>query len=478
MDNLKKKAITGVLWTFAQQFSVQLINFIVQIVLARILMPEDFGLIAMLTVFINLGQLLMDGGMTSSLIRMKNPDQTDYSTVFVTNFIVSLLMYFIIYTISPFVSDFYSQPLLKNVLRVYAISFVIRALVAVHVTKLTKEMNFKTQMKLQIPSTIFGATVGIYLAYRGLGVWSLVWLNLSQTIIFTIQNWIFIKWRPSFEFNKRRFKYHFNFGYKLTLSGVLDTIYNDAYRIVIGKFYSPTSVGYFNQAETMRLFPVKQIATAMGKVTYPMFSNIKDDHGLKNAYKQTMILVLLLVVPIMMILIVVGEELFLVIFGEKWLPAVPYFQVLAFASVIRPITTYNLNILKVKGRTDLFLKLEVYKKIIGILAIAISLPYGIMTLVVSYTVVYYLMNFLNMIISGKLISYSIFEQVKDTYKVFLIGIVCMVVTYFLKSTTIISMMSDFFKIAVLTFIFIVFYLALVLIMDREVRFILQGIFKK
>lgn len=286
MSNLKKQAISGVIWTFAQQFSVQLINFGVQIILARLLMPEDFGLIAMLMVFISIGQFLMDGGMTSSLIRMKEPKQVDYSTVFVTNFGVSLIIYTLVFITAPFIADFYGQELLKNILRVFALTFVIRSLVAVHVAKLTKEMNFKTQMKLQIPSTIIGAIVGVVMAYSGYGVWSLVWLNLTQTIVFTIQNWFFIKWKPSLMFDKNIFKYHFNFGYKLTLSGLLDTIYNDAYRIVIGKFFSPAQVGFFNQAETMRLFPVGQIGSVIGKVTYPLFANIKTDAELKNAYKK------------------------------------------------------------------------------------------------------------------------------------------------------------------------------------------------
>ena len=166
---------------------------------------------------------------------------------------------------------------------------------------------------------------------------------------------------------QRRFKYHFNFGYKLTLSGLLDTVYNDAYRIVIGKFFTPAAVGFFNQAETMRLFPVQQISSVMGKVTYPLFSNINGDIQLKNAYRITMKLVLFAVIPIMLILIVVAKEGFVFLFGEKWLPAVPYFQILATASIIRPISSYNLNILKVKGRSDLFLKVEIIKKIIGVI---------------------------------------------------------------------------------------------------------------
>lgn len=476
--SLKKQAISGVIWTFAQQFSVQIINFGVQIILARLLMPEDFGLIAMLTVFINIGQMLMDGGMTSSLIRTKNPDQLDYSTVFVTNFLVSIGIYVIIFLSAPLIAGFYDQEVLKNILRVYALTFVIRSFVAVHVAKLTKEMNFKTQMKLQIPSTIVGAAVGVIMAFSGYGVWSLVGLNLAQTIVFTIQNWIFIKWRPSLIFNKRRFKYHLNFGYKLTLSGLLDTVYNDAYRIVIGKFFSPASVGFFNQAETMRLFPVGQISTVMGKVTYPLFSNIKNDEQLRSAYRSTMKLVLFAVIPIMLILIIIAEEFFLFLFGAKWLPAVPYFQVLAIASIVRPISSYNLNILKVKGRSDLFLKVEVIKKILGVVAILITLPFGIMPLVISLTVVSFFFVMVNMWYCGNLIDYSITQQLKDIAKLFLIGLVTAGICYFFRIYLLSFINSEFLIMLTIGFSYIVIYTSVVFLIDKNMIGILKKLIKK
>ena len=275
--SLKKQAIAGVKWTFVQQFSVQIINFSVQIVLARLLMPEMFGLIAMVVIFISIGQALMDGGMTSSLIRTNNPDQLDYSTVFITNIIMSLVVYGVVFIAAPYIALFYNQEILTNIIRILSLTFVIRALVAVHMAKLTKEMNFKLQMKLQIPSTILASAVGITMAYKGYGVWSLVWLNLVQAISFTVQTLLFMTWRPLLIFNFEKFKYHFNFGYKLTLASLIDVIFNDAYRIIIGKFYSPTTVGFFHQAETLRLFPVQQISAVVGKVTYPLFAKMSDD---------------------------------------------------------------------------------------------------------------------------------------------------------------------------------------------------------
>jgi teichuronic acid exporter len=478
-SSLKKQAVSGVLWSFGQQFSVQIINFVVQIILARLLMPEMFGLIAMLTVFISIGQSLMDAGMTSSLIRSKNPDQLDYSTVFLTNLMISVSVYLITYLSAPFIAQFYNQEILKDILRLYALTFVIRSFVAVHIAKLTKEMNFKTQMILQIPSTIVGAIVGVTMAYLGYGVWSLVWLHITQSIVYTLQIWIFIPWRPSFVFNKRRFKYHFNFGYKLTLSGLLDTVYNDAYRIVIGKFFTPAAVGFFNQAETMRLFPVQQISSVMGKVTYPLFSNINGDIQLKNAYRITMKLVLFAVIPIMLILIVVAKEGFVFLFGEKWLPAVPYFQILATASIIRPISSYNLNILKVKGRSDLFLKVEIIKKIIGVIGIAMALPFGIMALVISLTAVSFLFVFINMYYCGKLINYSVLNQIKDVGKLFIAGFTAFVTSFFMREYLIIYTQNNLLIILIISFVFIGLYLLIIMLTEKQlIKTIINIILKR
>lgn len=466
MDSLKNQAIKGMIWTFTQQFSVQFINLIVQIILARLLAPEMFGLIAMLNIFISIGPALIDGGMTSSLIRTRDPDQLDYSTVFMTNMSVSIVVYCLVFFLAPSIASFYDQETLKGILRVYALTFVIRAFVAVHIAKLTKEMNFKTLMKLQIPSTITGGIVGIVMAYNGYGVWSLVWLNLSQTIVFTIQNWLFIKWRPSFVFNKERYKHHFNFGYKITLSGLLDATYSDAYRIVIGKFFSPTMTGYYNQAETLRSFPVIQLSAVLNKVTYPLFSGFNDDVQLKRSYKAAMKLLLLAVVPVMMVLIVVANEVFLILFGQKWLPAVPYFQILCFASIVRPLSSYNLTILKVKGRSDLLLKVEAIKKVFGLIVIFLAVPFGMIVLVTSAVVVAYLSSAIDMIVSGKHINYTFKEQLKDVIKIFLIGLFCLFVSYYLRSIFI-SHVSPFILILIISFLFVFLYLLLIFIFDKE-----------
>lgn len=466
--SLKKQAISGVKWNFIQQLSVQAINFAVQIVLARLLMPEMFGLIAMVIVFVSIGASLMDSGMTSSIIRTKEPDQLDYSTVFVTNLIVSFAIYILIYLGAPYIAAFYNQEVLTDIIRLLSISFVIRAFVAVHVAKLTKEMNFKLQMQLQIPASIISGAVGIAMAYMGYGVWSLVWMNLVQAFVFAIQNWVFIPWRPSLVFNKKRFIYHFNFGYKLTISGLIDTIYNDLYRIVIGKSFSPTQVGYFNHAENLRLFPVSQLSAVLGKVTYPYFSNIEDDASLKNAYKKTMKLTTFVTLPVMLTLILVAEEGFRFVFGEKWLPAVPYFQLLALASIVRPISTYNLNILKVKGRSDLFLILEIVKKILGVVLLIAFFQFGVSGLVLSLLIFSYMSYGLNSLISGRFINYSLIMQLRDIVICVFVGGAVYLLSLMIKTKYFLTV-SDLVVCIFFSSLYLLLYVPAVLYLDKELK---------
>ena len=427
--SLKKQTISGLIWTFSQQFSVQVINFMVQIVLARILLPAEFGLIGMLTIFIAIGNSLMDSGMTSSLIRTPDADQRDYSTVFFVNIIASVIIYAILFLCAPFIAEFYNQPILEPIVRVYTLSFVIRAFVGVQTTKLTKEMNFKIQMMMQVPSVIIGGIAGIIFAYQGLGVWSLVWMNLIQSFLFTVQHWFKTGWYPSWIFDKERLKKHIGFGYKLTMSGLLNTIYNNIYNIVIGKFFTATQLGYYTRSQTLQMFPVTNLATALNKVTYPMFASIhNDDVKLKLAYKKLMQQIIFWVAPLMISLIVVAQPLFLYILTEKWLPAVPYFQLLCITGILYPIHAYNLNILNVKGRSDLFLRLEIYKKILITVGIICAVPFGIYGLIFLQIILSVAAFGINTLYSGKMINYPGKEQLKDIspliLNAFLVGAIC------------------------------------------------------
>jgi len=435
--SLRKQAISGLVWTFGMQFGNQLIGFVVSMILARILLPAEFGLIGMIAIFIAVGKSLLDSGLSQSLIRSQNSDQEDLSTVFFFNLAASFLIYIIIYFSAPLIANFYNQPILINIIRIFCLTFIISAFSSVQMARLTKRMDFKTQTLIGLPSAIVGGIVGIIMAYKGYGVWSLVWSSLVSAFLGSLQLWIYSKWTPSFVFNIEKFKDHFNYGYKLTLSGLLDTIFNNIYLILIGKFFSPAQVGFYTRAETMKQLPVTNISTALNKVTFPLFSSIQDDDvRLKRVYKQLMQMVVFVIAPVLIFLGVLAEPTFRFLFTEKWLPAVPYFQILCVTGILYPIHAYNLNILKVKGRSDLFLRLEVIKKIIIIITIAFTIKFGILALLYGQIFISIIAFFINTYYTGKFINYTTWQQSKDIIPIILLsalsGGIVFVLDHYLK----------------------------------------------
>jgi len=463
-----KSVKSGIVWTFLQQFSVQSINFGVQMILARLLLPSDFGLIAMINIFIAVGQTLSDSGMTSSLIRNKENSEKDYGTVFITNFFVSLLLYLIIFFTAPFIAQFYDQKILTSILRVYALVYVISSFSVVQIARFTKELKFKDQFKYQLPSVICGACAGIIMAFLDYGVWSLVGLNIVQALTFSLFLLIFYSWKPKLVFEKDTFKYHFNFGYKLTLSGLLDTIYLNLYKVIIGKKFSITSVGYFSQADSLRLFPINQLSSVLNKVTFPLFASIgNDDEKLKRAYRSSVRLVLSVSAALMLILILVAKPLILLVFGAKWLPSVPYFQILCVASIFLPFSRYNLTILKVKGRSDLFLRVEVIKKVIGFITLFLCIPFGIYAIVWGLCITNVSFAYINGYFSGRLINHSLLSQILETLKIILGAILAFIVTYLLGDYFNIASFGSFLSIVTTTFIFLCLYAPIVFVFNKE-----------
>lgn len=428
--SLKKQATEGLVWTYAQQFGSQIVGFFVSLILARLLLPAEFGLIGMIAVFVSIGNTLLKGGLSQSLIRTKVLDQEDYATVFYFNLLASVLIYVLIFFLSPFIAAFYDQEILTNLLRVYSITFIISAFATVQLARLTKKMDFKTQTLIAIPATIVGGIVGIVMAYTGFGVWSLVWSYMVTSIVSTIQLWIYSKWSPGLIFNKTKFYAHLNFGYKLTLAGLLDTIFNNIYLIIIGKYFSAAQVGFYTRAETMKQLPVSNISNALSKVTYPLFSSIQDDlERLKRVYKQLMQMVIFIIAPVLILMAVLAEPTFRFLFTEKWLPAVPYFQILCITGILYPIHAYNLNILNVKGRSDLFLKLEVIKKIVIVITILIAIRYGIIALLYGQVFTSIVAFLINTHYTGKLINYNAWEQAKDVLPAIILSMIAGSVTW-------------------------------------------------
>ncbi|MCS5488960.1 lipopolysaccharide biosynthesis protein [Algoriphagus limi] len=420
--SLKTRTLHGFFWSLTQQFGVQITMILVTVFLARILEPADFGLIGMLAVFMALGNSLIDAGMTSSLIRTKDADQRDYSTVFFINLAVGLLVYLAMFLSAGLISQFFNQPALESIIKVYCLTFLIYPFSAVQRTRLVKKMDFKTEMKVTIPSTIVGGIFGLVLAIQGFGVWALVGMNLAQNLLLSIQFWIYSKWRPSWVVDWERFKYHFGFGAKLTIAGVINSVFSNIYHLVIGKFFPVTQLGYYAKADSLKQIPVKNISNTLSKVTFPMFSEIQDDNEkLKIAYKRIMQQVLFWLTPVMVFSIVLAEPLFRIVLTEKWLPAVPYFQILCFIGLMFPIHSYNLNILKVKGRSDLYLKLEIIKKSLTVLGIVVALPFGIFALLWTQVILNLVAFGINSFYSGRFIGYNVWRQIRDIFPIFLVG---------------------------------------------------------
>ena len=406
--------MSSMIWTFSQQFGTQLITFAVSVILARLLLPSDFGTIAMFTVVMSVASSLVDGGMSSSLIRSAEVDDRDLSTVFWFNLGVAVAMYIIIFVAAPLIADFYKVEILTPVIRVYSLSIIIGSLTAVQGTRFTKAMDFKTLFKIQLPSLIIGAVSGVVMAYSGFGIWSLVFYPIIQSVVGGIQLWFYSKWKPLLIFDQAKFKEHFGFGYKMTLSGLLETVFNNIYTILIGKYFSSAQLGYYNRADNLKQLPVSNLSAALNKVTFPLFAKLRDnDIKLKEVYQKLMKLVIFVIAPVLFLMMVVAEPMIRFLLTEKWLPAVPYLQVLVLSGILYPIHAYNLNILKVKGRSDLFLKLEFWKKVLQILTLLISVPFGVIGIVWGQVIFSVVAFFINTHYTGKMLKYGSMHQILD-----------------------------------------------------------------
>lgn len=396
----------------------------------------------MIAIFIAVGQSLVDSGLASSLIRTQDLKEEDYSTVFFINIIGSFIIYTCCFLAAPHIADFYKQPILTNLLRVYSIDFLIIALVIVQRTKLTKELNFKTQLKVQLPATIISGFVGISLAETGHGVWSLVYMYLVRQALTTCLFWYLADWRPRWLFNFERFKIHFNYGYKITLSGIIGVAMKNSYYIVIGKFFPPNLLGFYTRATQTKQLPLDLIGNTLNRVSFPLFTRMQDDpKKLKVAFKKLLSQIYFFLVPILMGAITLATPLFEFLFTAKWLPAVPLFQLLCIVGLYSPLHIYNLNILKVYGRSDLVLRLELFKQILVFINIFLAIQFGIYGLLIGQIFATNIAYFINTYYSSHFIDYGATSQIKDIIPIVLIGILSMSITYYLDSTFFFSYMN-------------------------------------
>lgn len=413
-QNLKDKTVKGVGWSAIDNVAQYAVTFIVGIVLARLLSPDDYGLIGIISIFTAVCTSLINGGFGSALIRKKDVTDDDYNTAFIVNLGMSLLLYVVIFICSPFIAKFFNRHELVLLTRVSSLGMIIGALALVQQTRLTKRIDFKTQTKITLFASVTSGFIGIVMALLGFGVWSLVAQALTVQGLKTILLWFFNHWVPRLRFSKRSFQDLFGFGWKLMVSNVLDTVWKELYQVVVGKFYSPGTLGQYTRAKGFAQLFSSNLTTVIQRVTYPVLSDIQDDKTrMVSAYRRIIKITMFITAVSMLSLGAVSKPLIYCLIGPKWNEAATYLPLICIGSSLYPLQAINLNMLQVQGRSDLYLVLEIVKKVIGLAPFFVGAFIGIMPMLYMNLVIGVVYFFLNSYFSGKYLGYSSWMQLKD-----------------------------------------------------------------
>ncbi|PWM79669.1 MAG: flippase [Phascolarctobacterium sp.] len=415
MDELlKSKTISGLLWKFAERIGAQIISFVVSIILARLLNPSDYGVIAILLVFIALADVFVNAGFGNALIQKKDADDLDFSSVLYSSFLFSIVIYGVVFFSSPIISLFYDMPILESTLKVLAIRIPIAAINSVQQAYVSRNMQFQKFFYSTLSGTGISAIIGITLAYNGFGVWALVWQYLSNALVNTVVLFFVIDWRPKLLFSFNRLKSLFNYGWKLLLSSLCDTGYNSLNSLLIGKFYTPADLAYFDTGKKFPLVVVNNINASISSVLFPALALEQDEPEKVKAHTRKAIQISSYIMwPMMLGMAACADNIVDLVLTDKWLPAVPYLQIACIIYGLWPIHTANLQAINALGRSDIFLKLEIIKKIISITALLFSLQYGILVIALSGIISGVVSTFINAYPNKFLLKYSYFEQLKD-----------------------------------------------------------------
>ena len=418
-ENLKYQATRGVLWSFVERFSVQGTSFLITIVMARILSPSDYGLIGMLAIFMSLSQVFIDGGFSSALIQKKDRTDVDFSTVFYINVLISSILYVCLFICSPFIAYFYNQPILNNITRVYSLNLIINSLCAVNNTKLIIDIDFKTQSKISLTSSIISGIIGIISAILGYGVWAIVIQQLSAALIRVCVSFVYVRWFPKLQFSKESFTSLFGFGSKLLLASIISSIYTNLYNLVIGKKFSSAKLGYFTRANQFETLVSQNVASILTRVSYPLLAKLQNDNEtLLNVYRKYIRLSAFFMFPLVMLLCAIAKPLVLVLLTEKWSECIILIQILSFAYIFDGITVININLLSVKGRSDLVLRLEIIKKTIAFTILFLSLYFDLIGICIGLVLYNCIAIVLNCHYTGKLLHYGFIQQFRDVFLYF------------------------------------------------------------
>src|SRR5690554_1197695 len=435
MQAMNRKIGVGVLWNLASLFLTRGASTIFMLFLARMLAPEAFGLVAMAAVVFELANAFINSGLGAALIRSKEVSEADLNTVFYTNLGLSLAAYAAIFTGAPYIAAFYSQPELTALVQMMGLVVFINAAKVVQSAVLSRKMDFKTQMKANTLATVVSGILAVTAAYQGWGVWSLVVRVLSQATVSAAILWVAGNWRPAWQFSTESFSRLFAFGRNLLAEGLLSVAHQNSYTLVIGRFSSAELTGLYFFAKKISNMISQQLTGAIQQATFPALSTLQDDNAtLKHKYRQIMQLMMFLIAPIMMLLAALAPQLIRLAFNEKWQGAVPYLQLLCVVGMIFPLHALNMNLLNVKGRSDLVFKVSLLKKGVNLTMLFLAIPYGVLGIVVSQVIATFLTLVPNTYFSAKLIGYSLAEQVDDAVRPISAAVVGGVVAWSLAFT--------------------------------------------
>jgi O-antigen/teichoic acid export membrane protein len=458
-QNLKSQTISGMIWSAVQKFGNMGISFISNIVLARMLTPDDYGCIGMLAIFIVISNTFVDGGFGSALIQKKEPTQQDYSTIFWWNLFVSFVLYFVLYLAAPVIADFYHIPLLSFVLRVQGIVLIINSLNIIQTNQLRKQLKFKRLANVTIIAHIVAAISAIVLAWNGWGVWALVAQQIIANSGISIMLWFLNKWLPDFSFSKESFKQLFGFGSFILLANLINTFCNNIQGLLIGRFFSSTVMGYYAQALKLEDISSKSFASIVDQVSYPVLSKFQSDNdAMKSVLRKLVVALFYVAFPLMLVLILLAEPIIMLLYGVKWLPSVHYFQILCVGGIAVSLQGLYYFAVASKGKSKSLLVWTIIKRGIGLLVVLLGMYFGgINGLLWGSAAVAWIILFSNAYLVRKYINYTFLEQIRDLFPIVLLSI-CIFILLFIVNSFFTG--NLYFKAFIIFLLYIVLYIGI------------------
>lgn len=414
MASIKQETLTSMKWTTIERFGVNGIRFVLGIIMARLLTPSDYGVLGMITVFIAISRTFVDSGFGNALIRKLDRTDVDCSTVFHFNVLLGIVLYAVLFLIAPLVARFFEMPILCDVLRVQAVTLILNSLIIVHTAKLIIKLDYKTLAKRTVSANLIAGIVGVLCAYFGMGVWALVVQAVLSKLISVIFIWKSVKWRPQWVFSRASFRELFSYGSKLMLAGLINKMYDSLNTFVIGKFFSAKDLGLYTRGTQFARMPLDNVNGILGRMVFPILVKYQhNDEKLIDAYRKYICIMSMLIFFGCMLLASVGKPLILLLLTEKWADCIIFLQIYVFAAMFTHINTLNLELWQVKGRSDIFLKVDVIRKVIAISILFAAIPFGVVGICFSKIIIVQITIFINIYFTGKIFGFGYFDQMKD-----------------------------------------------------------------